>query len=190
MKMPKEFCYPTRKLRKENLKISILLSFFFFFLLLSSSSFFFFSITFYSKTIRHIWTFYTLNESSTTEEVPFSWLKLNASHKRWAITQNMHHSRNPRRHFGAYFTHNLQTIGRIPAFYIPNESSTTGDILFRLSNCMRASTGQLRFQMCIIDPFLLRLLHFKLKNVWSFGRILAFYIPNKFSTIADIPFWL
>ena len=57
------------KNKRENLDVVILLS----------SSFF---ITHNSKTIICIWTFYTLNESSTSEKGDFSWLELHASHER------------------------------------------------------------------------------------------------------------
>ena len=62
----------------------------------------------------------------------FSWLELHVSHERWVITQNMHHSPFSGGHLVPTFTHTckLQIIGCILVFYIPNDSSTTGDIIF------------------------------------------------------------
>ena len=61
VKMSQEFCHPIQKLRKENLKLPILLSFF---LLLHHV------LTQKPKLKGHIWTFYMSNECSATKEVP------------------------------------------------------------------------------------------------------------------------
>ena len=62
----------------------------------------------------------------------FSGLELYASHDWGVIIQNMHGSLLSRRHFVCTFGHNLQIIGRILAFYIPNDLATRGDVAFRL----------------------------------------------------------
>ena len=76
----------------------------------------------------------------------FSGLELYASHDK-------HHSHRLRHHFVCNFGHNLQAIGCILAFYIPNGLATIGDIAFWLFNCMQASTGELRLQTCIVIAF-------------------------------------
>ena len=62
----------------------------------------------------------------------FSGLELYANHDWGVIIQNMHGSHLSRRHFVYTFGHNLQIIGRILAFYIPNDLATKGDVAFRL----------------------------------------------------------
>ena len=58
----------------------------------------------------------------------FSGLELYAGHNQCAIIQNTHRSCLPRIHFVRTFGHNLQAIGHILAFYIPNDLATIGDI--------------------------------------------------------------
>ena len=74
----------------------------------------------------------------------FSWLELYAIHDWRVMIQNTHVSLLLRHHFVHTLDHNLQTIGRILAFYIPNDLATRGDIAFRLWSCMQASTVKLR----------------------------------------------
>ena len=62
----------------------------------------------------------------------FSGLELYVSHDWGVIIQNMHGSLLLRRHFVCTFGHNLQIIGHILAFYIPNDLATRRDIAFRL----------------------------------------------------------
>ena len=62
----------------------------------------------------------------------FSGLELYASHDWGVIIQNTHSSCLSRRHFVRTFSHNLQTIGRILVFYIPNDLATIGDVTSRL----------------------------------------------------------
>ena len=94
-KCPRSSVTPHKSWEKTNLKISILLVFF----LLSSSC-----ITqkdrthmnvLHVKRILYYW------------RGAFSWLELHASHKRWVIMQNMHHSCFPRCHFGAYLLNKM-----------------------------------------------------------------------------------
>ena len=60
----------------------------------------------------------------------FSCLELYASHNWCVIIQNTHGSLLSRCQFVRTFGHNIQTIGHILVFYIPNDSSTTGDVIF------------------------------------------------------------
>ena len=62
----------------------------------------------------------------------FSRLELYASHDWGVVIQNMHGSLLSRHHFVHTFGHDLRTIGRILAFYIPNDLASRGDIAFRL----------------------------------------------------------
>ena len=58
----------------------------------------------------------------------FTGLELYASHYLGVIIQKMHGSLLLRRHFVCTIGHNLQTIGRILALYIPNDLATIGDV--------------------------------------------------------------
>ena len=62
----------------------------------------------------------------------FSVLELYASHDWGVIILNTHGSLLSRRHFVRSFGFNLQNIGCIPAFYIPNDLATIGDVAVRL----------------------------------------------------------
>ena len=62
----------------------------------------------------------------------FSGLELYASHDCGVIIQNTHGSLLWRHHFVHTWGLNLQTIGRILAFYIVNDLATTGYVAFRL----------------------------------------------------------
>ena len=103
----------------------------------------------------------------------FSGLDLYASHDWWVI-QNVHHSRFLRCHFVHTFGHNLQTVGHILAFYIPNDLSTIGDVAFWLQNCMQALTGELPFQRCIaiaiLPSFYVELMNYMHKTYTSVLR--------------------
>ena len=63
---------------------------------------------------------------------PSSVLELYASHEWGVIFQNTHGSLLSRRRFVRTFAHNLQTIGHLLAFYIPNDLDTIGDNAFQL----------------------------------------------------------
>ena len=58
--------------------------------------------------------------------------ELYPSHDWGVIIQNTHGSLLSRRHFVRTIGHNLQTMGRILAFYIPNDLATIGDVASRL----------------------------------------------------------
>ena len=122
LKMCQKFCYPTQKLRKTNMKISILLSFFPLLL------------------FHHVWlknhrahmNVLHVKQMVYCRKRDFSRLELYASHNWWVTTQNTHHSRLPRGHFVCTFGHTLWSIGRILTFYIPNNFSAVADIPFQL----------------------------------------------------------
>ena len=82
---------------------------------------------------------------------------------------------------------NLQTIGRILAFYIPNVLATIGNVASRLESCIRASTGELRLQTHITIASSSDFYTHKFRTI---RRILVFYIPSNFSTVVDIPIQL
>ena len=51
----------------------------------------------------------------------------------WSVSiQNTHGSHLSRCHFVRSFVHNLQTLGHILAFYIPNNLSAIGDVASQL----------------------------------------------------------
>ena len=91
--------------------------------------------------------------------LPFNWrgslseLDLYVNHDWCVIVQNRHNSHLSRHHFVRTFGHNLQSIGHILAFYIPNYLVTIGYIASWLKSCMRALAGELHFQKCIAIAF-------------------------------------
>ena len=60
----------------------------------------------------------------------FSELELYVSHDWCVIIQNTHRSHLVRRHFVCTFGNNLQTIGCIPVFYVPNDLATIKNVAF------------------------------------------------------------
>ena len=131
--------------KKANLQISILSSFFLLLLL---------PIHHITQKQRAHMNILHVKQMLYYRRVAFSGLELYVSRNWCVIIQNMYHSRLSRCHFMHTFGHNLQIIGRILAFYVPNNLSTIGDIASWLYSCMHTSTGELRLQTCIAFAFL------------------------------------
>ena len=106
------------KTKLENFDVVILSSSFFIFLLLNT----WLKNHRAHMNILHVkWILYYRKSA-------FSGSELHASHDWCVIILNMHHGRLPRGHFMRTFGHNLQTIGHIVVFYIPNDLDTIGGI--------------------------------------------------------------
>ena len=100
-----------------------------------------------------------------------SGLDLYVSHDWCVIIQKTHGSCLSKRHFVRTFGHKLQTIRCTLAFYIPNDSSTTGDVIFWLYNCMQALTVEVRLQICIINRFSY-VFYMQITNNWVYTSVL------------------